>query len=336
MASQPSTYRQPSPYQQSSTYQQLSPYRGRFAPSPSGRLHLGSALIAYGSYLCAKAQGGTYVVRIEDLDRPRCPKANTPIMLAELKALGLISDEPELIQTEHESRYLEAITQVPSAYRCNCTRAQLKQRPCPCEKLNLAPALHQSIRVDLSAALASHPYFIDDNFGKVLQADYRHELNPSLVLKRSDDIIAYNLAVVVDDHYQGITEVVRGADMLSATFLQLALYDLLGYQAPRFCHLPLVLEAKSGQKFSKQNHAPALLDLMTPLEALRLCLHLLNVIPEKGIDALIKERLSAFRQNQGKVAPPKSDKDEEKLHDLLTYAVSCFDPSSLPKQALML
>ena len=80
----------------------MSDYRGRFAPSPSGRLHLGSALIAYGSYLKAKAQGGTFLLRIEDLDRPRCPKANTPIMLEEITRLGLSSDEPVLIQSEHE------------------------------------------------------------------------------------------------------------------------------------------------------------------------------------------------------------------------------------------
>ena len=311
----------------------MTDYRGRFAPSPSGRLHLGSALIAYGSYLKAKAQGGTFVLRIEDLDRPRCPQVNTPIMLEEIAALGLSSDEPVLIQSEHEQDYLKVIEALPQAYRCQCTRAQLKERPCPCSKLKLTPAEHQSIRVDLSKALAAHPYFIDGNFGPVKQADFAAELNPNLVLKRADDIIAYNLAVVVDDQRQGITEVVRGADMLSATFLQLALYDLLGYPAPTFCHLPLVLEAATGHKFSKQNHAPALLDLLTPYEALELCLHLLQVRSAPGTINLVHKRLNAYRHQPGCVAPAAQ---ESPLETLLQEAVARFDSKALPRQALML
>ena len=314
----------------------MSNYRGRFAPSPSGRLHLGSALIAYGSYLKAKASGGTFLLRIEDLDRPRCPQANTPIMLEEITRLGLSSDEPVLIQSEHEQDYLNTIAALPQAYRCNCTRALLKERPCPCQKLHLAPAEHQSIRVDLTSALAAHPYFNDGNFGLVKQADYNQELNPNLVLKRSDDIIAYNLAVVVDDHRQGITEVVRGADMLSATFLQLALYDLLGYRAPTFCHLPLVLEESTGHKFSKQNHAPALLDLLTPYEALKLCLHLLQVQTDPSMVTLVHERLSAYRTEPHCVAPQPSTQEAELLTALLHQAVTRFDPQTMPRQALML
>lgn len=314
----------------------MSDYRGRFAPSPSGRLHLGSALIAYGSYLKAKASGGTFLLRIEDLDRPRCPQANTPIMLEEITKLGLTSDEPVLIQSEHEQDYLNTIAALPQAYRCNCTRALLKERPCPCQKLHLAPAEHQAIRVDLTQALAAHPYFNDGNFGLVKQADYNQELNPNLVLKRSDDIIAYNLAVVVDDHRQGITEVVRGADMLSATFLQLALYDLLGYRAPTFCHLPLVLEESTGHKFSKQNHAPALLDLLTPYEALKLCLHLLQVQTDPSMVTLVHERLSAYRTKPHCVAPQPSTQEAELLTALLHQAVTRFDPQTMPRQALML
>ena len=313
-----------------------SPYRGRFAPSPSGRLHLGSALIAYGSYLCAQAHGGTFLIRIEDLDRPRCPPENTPVMLSELKQLGLESAEPVLIQTQHESDYLEAITKLPTAYRCNCTRALLKERPCPCQALHLKPAVHQAIRVDLSTALAAHPYFVDGNFGTIYQQDYQAELAPNLVLKRSDDIIAYNLAVVVDDQRQGISEVVRGADLISATFLQLALYDLLGYRAPKFCHLPLVLEQHSGHKFSKQNHAPALLDLLTPLESLRLCLHLLQVIAEPTLITLVQERLEKFRHSGQVQAPPTALSEESELSALLSYAAARFDPGALPRQALML
>lgn len=251
-------------------------YCGRFAPSPSGRLHWGSLVSGYASYFRAKSQQGRFIVRIEDLDFPRCPKENTPIVLEELELLGIKSDCSPIIQSEQLSNYQELLSKLidsKQAYYCTCSRAQMKMRPCPChdktiqEQIAKGPLDHVAIRIDLSPYLTHHKSFIDGNLGLIEQATLDHELAHSLVLKRADNIIAYNLAVVLDDHDEHISEVVRGADMLDATFLQLCLYEILGYQAPSFFHVPLIVD-HSGNKLSKQNKAPAVLVTNAPHQAL--------------------------------------------------------------------
>ena len=251
-------------------------YCGRFAPSPSGRLHWGSLVSGYASYFRAKSQQGRFIVRIEDLDFPRCPKENTPIVLEELELLGIKSDCSPIIQSEQLSNYQDLLSKLidsKQAYYCTCSRAQMKMRPCPChdktiqEQIAKGPLDHVAIRIDLSPYLTHHKSFIDGNLGLIEQATLDHELAHSLVLKRADNIIAYNLAVVLDDHDENISEVVRGADMLDATFLQLCLYEILGYQAPSFFHVPLIVD-HSGNKLSKQNKAPAVLVTNAPHLAL--------------------------------------------------------------------
>lgn len=251
-------------------------YCGRFAPSPSGRLHWGSLVSGYASYFRAKSQQGRFIVRIEDLDFPRCPKENTPIVLEELELLGIKSDCSPIIQSEQLSNYQELLSKLidsKQAYYCTCSRAQMKMRPCPCHDKNIqeqiakGPLDHVAIRIDLSSYLTHHKSFVDGNLGLIEQATLDHELAHSLVLKRADNIIAYNLAVVLDDHDEHISEVVRGADMLDATFLQLCLYEILGYQAPSFFHVPLIVD-HSGNKLSKQNKAPAVLCANAPHQAL--------------------------------------------------------------------
>lgn len=251
-------------------------YCGRFAPSPSGRLHWGSLVSGYASYFRAKSQQGRFIVRIEDLDFPRCPKENTPIVLEELELLGMQSDCSPIIQSEQLSNYQDLLSKLidsKQAYYCTCSRAQMKMRPCPChdktiqEQIAKGPLDHVAIRIDLSPYLTHHKSFIDGNLGLIEQATLDHELAHSLVLKRADNIIAYNLAVVLDDHDEHISEVVRGADMLDATFLQLCLYEILGYQAPSFFHVPLIVD-HSGNKLSKQNKAPAVLVTNAPHQAL--------------------------------------------------------------------
>lgn len=251
-------------------------YCGRFAPSPSGRLHWGSLVSGYASYFRAKSQQGRFIVRIEDLDFPRCPKENTPIVLEELELLGIKSDCSPIIQSEQLSNYQELLSKLidsKQAYYCTCSRAQMKMRPCSChdktiqEQIAKGPLDHVAIRIDLSPYLTHHKSFIDGNLGLIEQATLDHELAHSLVLKRADNIIAYNLAVVLDDHDEHISEVVRGADMLDATFLQLCLYEILGYQAPSFFHVPLIVD-HSGNKLSKQNKAPAVLVTNAPHQAL--------------------------------------------------------------------
>lgn len=302
-------------------------YRGRFAPSPSGRLHQGSLIAGYASYLRALEQNGSFVLRIEDLDFPRCPISNTPVILEELELLGICSEQSTIIQSRNLPRYDEVINSLLRggiAYYCQCTRAQMKERPCPCEGLNLKPdncnlqscdtrsvdpriqdnkhndscgctndgclngesackdanchehkAKQLSIRINLEKLLPEFASFTDANLGELLQSDYAQSLASSLVLKRSDDIIAYNLACVVDDHDEGITEVVRGADMLDATFVQLCLYKVLGFEAPKFLHVPLIVD-HNGNKLSKQNKAAPVLASMLPHEALLHTCRLLN------------------------------------------------------------
>ena len=250
-------------------------YCGRFAPSPSGRLHQGSLVAGYAALLRCLNHQGRFIVRIEDLDFPRCPSANTPVILTELALLGIKSPLSPVIQSCQLDDYHEvmnALTDNGTAYFCECTRALMKQRPCPCheqlvqEKLRTADADHLAIRIELKECLKHYPSFKDNNLGMVSQCDLGHELASSLVLRRADGIIAYNLAVVVDDHNEGISEVVRGADMLDATFLQLCLYDIMGWTAPEFFHVPLITDPQ-GNKLSKQNKAPAVLSTMAPHQA---------------------------------------------------------------------
>lgn len=293
-------------------------YFGRFAPSPSGRLHGGSLLTGLAAVLRAKHSQGTCLIRIEDLDFPRCAPTLTPLILQELYLLGLFEHSvPLSIQSHNLPTYHNAIYQLYAqrhAYICSCTRAQLKERPCPCYKqasayapqhsptlaksLNPANALahnqasavpdltaftsthaaetwslpdlsQQALRIELGQYLkqANLQSFEDVLLGKIALPK-EHELASSLIIQRRDGIIAYNLAVVVDDHQQGITEIVRGADLLETTFLQLALYEIFGYTPPRFLHVPLILD-EHGQKLSKQNHAPAILAQLLPHEAIK-------------------------------------------------------------------
>lgn len=278
-------------------------YQGRFAPSPSGRLHGGSMLTGLAAHLRAKSSQGLCLTRIEDLDFPRCDPSLTPLMLQELTLLGLFSpQEPLAIQSHELVVYRDVINRLyqhHQAYLCNCTRAELKIRHCDCQNKHLVPPSLQSLQnehldmstfdvplsgADISLAAAqdhlairtelqhylSQPRFqsFDDELsGKItLPVDY-HPVS-SLVLQRSDGIISYNLAVVVDDHRQGITEIVRGADLLDTTFLQLALYEIFGYTPPKFLHVPLIKD-EQGRKLSKQNHAPAILGQLLPHQAVK-------------------------------------------------------------------
>lgn len=322
-------------------------YCGRFAPSPSGRLHWGSLVSGYASYFRAKSQQGRFIVRIEDLDFPRCPKENTPIVLEELELLGIKSDCSPIIQSEQLSNYQELLSKLidsKQAYYCTCSRAQMKMRPCPChdktiqEQIAKGPLDHVAIRIDLSPYLTHHKSFVDGNLGLIEQATLDHELAHSLVLKRADNIIAYNLAVVLDDHDEHISEVVRGADMLDATFLQLCLYEILGYQAPSFFHVPLIVD-HSGNKLSKQNKAPAVLVTNAPHQALAHTYQLLGQSDIKNdchyvtlnklyqeLSELISTKLSLLKGST--LALDKKILTLhlcELLNALLSYGYSCLD-----------
>lgn len=236
----------------------LQPYIGRFAPSPSGELHFGSLIAALGSYLQARAQQGIWRVRIEDIDPPReVPGAATTI-LHQLEHYGLLWDGEVLWQSQRHDAYREALAWLKNqdlCYFCTCTRARIQSiggtYDGHCRALRNGPE---------NAALRLrqlHPVLeFNDLLRGTLQADERLA-REDFIIHRRDGLFAYNLAVVVDDHFQGVSEIVRGADLIEPTVRQISLYQQFGWQAPDYIHLPLALTAE-GAKLSKQNHAPAL------------------------------------------------------------------------------
>ena len=239
-------------------------YRGRFAPSPTGALHFGSLLAAFGSWLLARHAGGEWLVRVEDLDPPREVAGAADRQLRTLEAFGLVSDGPVLRQSERGAFYEAALARLLAsgdAFVCHCSRSELGgrvHRRCVGRQRNEAAI---RFRVPDGATVA----FEDAVQGHVVQAvdvdvgDF--------VLKRADGYWAYQLAVVVDDAAQGITDVVRGADLLDSTPRQILLQRALGLPTPRYAHLPLVLDG-SGRKLSK-SLAALPVDAGDPLPALR-------------------------------------------------------------------
>lgn len=227
--------------------------RGRFAPSPTGSLHLGSLVAALASFLNVRAQGGEWLVRIEDIDPPREPQGASAEILAQLQAYQLLPDQPVLYQSTRLARYREVLHRLIDAgvaFPCFCTRSQLAQRPhlgrCASKSRN-----QPSWRVLVSPQLIC--------FHDQIQGDYQQDLQEigDFVIWRADGWPAYQLACVVDDADFGITEIVRGVDLIDSTPRQIFLQRLLGWPQPRYAHLPVVLGA-DGRKLSKQNLAAAL------------------------------------------------------------------------------
>ncbi|WP_298444046.1 tRNA glutamyl-Q(34) synthetase GluQRS [uncultured Ferrimonas sp.] len=231
-------------------------YLGRFAPSPSGPLHFGSLLAAVGSYLRARHLGGQWLVRMEDLDPPREVAGAADTILHQLEAYGLQWDGSVRYQSQQSDRYDEVLAQLLEqqlSYYCDCSRKRIKQAGGLYDGHCLPRQLEQgAIRMVNHPAIA---HFDDQLLGPIhTSTEFAAE---DFILKRRDGLYAYQLAVVVDDHDQGITEVVRGNDLLEPTVRQLSLYRTLGWQAPTWLHLPLAINP-DGNKLSKQNHAPAL------------------------------------------------------------------------------
>lgn len=248
-----------------------STYRGRFAPSPTGPLHLGSLVAALASWLDARAHDGKWLIRIENIDTPRERRDALQAQLAALTALGLLPDEPILIQSQRLGAYEAALQQLQRAgqtYFCRCSRSQRLQAAGDgayagtCRALGLGPP--GAIRWRVPAGLVA---FEDRAQGKGVQ-DVQQAVG-DFVLLRADGYWAYQLAVVVDDAFQGITDVVRGADLLDNTPRQILLQRALGLPCPRTLHVPLVRDAQ-GHKLSKGDGAAAILapDAATGLRVL--------------------------------------------------------------------
>ena len=262
----------------------MTAYRGRFAPSPSGSLHLGSMLAAVASWLQARSQGGEWLVRMEDLDRPRVNQAHADDILRTLERHGLYWDGPVLYQSSRDAVYAaaaDALVQQDLIYACTCTRRELTDsRPgidgpvYPGTCRNNPPLRLQKhalrMKVDKQAWC-----FVDRIQGENRQV-LSHDVG-DFILRRSDGLYAYQLAVVVDDAGQSITEVLRGADLLSSTPRQMYLQQRLGYPTPDYAHVPILIDA-SGNKLSKQNHADPVA-CENPGKVLTICLELLGQQP---------------------------------------------------------
>lgn len=272
-------------------------YRGRFAPSPTGDLHFGSLLAAFGSWLLARQAGGTWLVRVEDLDPPREVPGAAERQLATLAAFGLHSDEPVVYQSARGERYQAAIERLLEqglAFECHCSRAALAanggiHRACLTRNQRVEPAIR--LRVPDGSVVT----FDDLVHGRQSQ-DVAREVG-DFVLRRADGYWAYQLAVVVDDAEQGITDVVRGADLLDSTPRQILLQRALHLPSPRYAHLPLVL-GRDGRKLSKSDAALPV-DSLEPLPALRAAWSWLGQAPDAlvgagNVPALLAQAQAAF------------------------------------------
>jgi glutamyl-Q tRNA(Asp) synthetase len=248
-------------------------YRGRFAPSPTGPLHFGSLIAAVGSYLEARTNKGEWLVRMEDLDRPREERGAADAILRTLEAYGFEWDGLVIRQSGRSERYAAALARLQEdghVFPCACSRREISDSTLGSESERVYPGtcrngigpgrLARAIRARVGYAVIA----FDDRFQGRFEQDLQREVG-DFVVKRADGLFAYQLAVVVDDFEQGITEVVRGADLLASTPRQILLQQRLGYPTPRYGHLPVAVN-RSGEKLSKQTLAAPLSDAEAPLK----------------------------------------------------------------------
>ncbi len=267
---------------------QQRPYVGRFAPSPTGPLHAGSLVAALASWLDARAHGGRWLVRIEDVDGPRCVPGATEVILEQLQALGLTPDAPPVRQSDRGALYeahLQRLLDDGWAYGCACTRAEIaaihaaaglaRDRhaelvypgTCRPDRGGLVGRPARAVRVSTVESDGSPVVLAWEDRRLGTQHQHLSAEVGDFVLRRADGLWAYQLAVVVDDALQGVTDVVRGEDLADNTPRQIWLQRRWGFETPRYLHLPLVRDAR-GEKLSKQHGAPAV-DVTDPVRALR-------------------------------------------------------------------
>lgn len=285
-------------------------YIGRFAPSPSGPLHAGSLVAALASWLDARAQSGRWLLRIEDVDTPRTVPGAAQIIMQQLQTLGLHWDGDILWQSRRDPVYqaaLDSLAEQGLIYGCACTRREIAdsalrvqgtlgadgERPYPgtCRH-GLPPGRDaRAWRLRIPPGIET----FEDRWLGLQEQDVAQAIG-DIALKRADGLWAYQLAVVVDDAAQGVTDVVRGEDLLSSTARQRVLARLLGVPAPRFMHVPLVVDATSGLKLSKQNGAAAL-NTSAPLTTLTLAWQALGFTPfgATTTDAFLREASARWR-----------------------------------------
>ena len=267
----------------------MSRYRGRFAPSPTGPLHFGSLAAAVGSYLEAKSRSGSWLLRMEDLDAPRCMPGAADDILHTLEACGLRWDETVLYQSARNAAYEETLQQLRrtgAAYPCACTRREIADSALHGIE---GPVYPGTCRNGLPPGREARAWRVRTNdisisFDDALQGRISQHLENEVgdfVVKRADGLFAYQLAVVVDDAFQTVTDVVRGADLLASTPRQIHLQRLLGLAIPNYMHLPVAVN-EAGEKLSKQTLA-APVDKHNPSDALWHVLQFLRQSPPREL-----------------------------------------------------
>ena len=288
-------------------------YRGRFAPSPTGPLHFGSLVAAIGSYLDAKAHGGVWLVRMDDLDLSRTVPGAADLILRSLESLGMAWDEPVVYQSKRSAAYeaaLKVLKKRKLIYPCACSRREIADSAVG--GLD-GPIYSGTCRKGLLAGRAARAdRVITDNtrieLKDVIQGKIVHSLERQVgdfVVKRADGYYAYQLAAVVDDAAQGITDVVRGADLLDSTTRQIYLQQLLGYTTPRYAHLPVAVNVL-GEKLSKQT-------LAAPIDNRELLATLNAALAFLGQDTI-------------------TDADPKKMADFWKRAIAGWDLARVPRQ----
>lgn len=274
-------------------------YTGRFAPSPTGLLHLGSLVAAIGSYLDARTNKGVWLLRIEDIDPPREMLGAKDLIPKQLEAHGLFWDHSITYQSERlalYADYLEMLRNVDMTYLCNCSRQRVKSLGSVydghCRNRENISELDAALRVKLDTPVSWQDLIQGPQLFSPKQ------LNGDFIVKRRDGLVSYQLAVAVDDAMQGITHVIRGADLLDSTARQMHLHQLLKLKSPEYGHLPVV-NNQQGQKLSKQTYASEL-DTNKASENLVIALRLLGQNPDAGLLESTPEKILSWATSNWK------------------------------------
>lgn len=286
-------------------------YRGRFAPSPTGPLHFGSLVTAVGSYLDARSAGGIWLVRIEDLDPPREVRGATDDILRTLEQFGFYWDDAILYQSRNQDAYRQALEELGHKnciYPCSCSRRDIRESggdtaiyPGTCRHGVASSAKPQAIRMRVDNAVIEYR----DRLAGTLHEELASQVG-DFIIRRTDGLFAYQLAVVVDDALQGITDVVRGHDLFDNTARQIYLQQQLGYSTPHYLHLPLATWP-DGSKYSKQTHAPAV-SQENPVSQLVRALHFLGqTTPNELVNATRDEVWQWAMDNWDPARIPRQD-----------------------------
>ena len=281
------------------------PYIGRFAPTPSGYLHFGSLVAALASYLDARSVGGLWLLRMEDLDPPREMPGAQDAILRSLETYGFEWDGELVRQSERHAEYAALIQRLFAqglAYACTCSRKQLEGTggiyPGTCRNAG---------HPDHDAAIRLRVPELEYRFVDRVQGEFRQHLGREVgdfVIRRRDGLFAYQLAVVLDDAWQGVTDVVRGADLLDSTPRQLYLQELLGLPQPRYLHVPLVIQP-DGHKLGKSYRSPPL--------------------PADQAPPLLARALRALGQQ------PPAELAEGTPREVLAWGIAHWDASRIPR-----